>query len=102
MERLFALFDTDGSGELDFMEFTAGIWNICTMDDVAIARFCFSLVGSESDVRPGGDRDKWTGVEEPPALTLPQCDALYRMLTEDSTKKSSGQGVEPLAVADFV
>jgi serine/threonine-protein phosphatase 2B regulatory subunit len=29
--RVFALFDEDGSGEIDFREFVLSMWNYCTL-----------------------------------------------------------------------
>jgi hypothetical protein len=31
-ERVFGVLDADGSGALDFEEFSAGVWNYCTYD----------------------------------------------------------------------
>jgi Ca2+-binding EF-hand superfamily protein len=30
-ERVFSIFDEDGSGEIDFREFVLSLWNYCTL-----------------------------------------------------------------------
>ena len=30
-ERIFSIFDEDGSGEIDFREFVLSLWNYCTL-----------------------------------------------------------------------
>ena len=30
-ERIFSIFDADGSGEIDFREFVLSLWNYCTL-----------------------------------------------------------------------
>ena len=41
--RVFALLDTDGSGEIDFREFVIATWNYCTFTHRALAVFAFNL-----------------------------------------------------------
>jgi len=92
LDRLFVEFDSDGSGELDFLEFACGIWNVATMDDIALARFCFELVGDAPE-HSGVPEDEIPSIgHEPTPLSLHQCDSLYRMLTnlpEDSSAESN-------------
>lgn len=57
--------DLDGSGELDFQEFLLGIWNLNTMDDKGLIKFCFEIF----DIDKGG------------TLDMAELDALCRMLT---------------------
>ena len=42
-ERIFRVFDTDGSGQLDFREFVLAVWNYCSMDQSLLHHFAFQL-----------------------------------------------------------
>ena len=42
-ERVFAYFDLDGSGLLNFHEFVCGVWSFCTNDARRIVCFCLNL-----------------------------------------------------------
>ena len=35
-ERIFSIFDEDGSGEIDFREFVLSLWNYCTLTAVTL------------------------------------------------------------------
>ena len=41
--RVFAYFDLDGSGLLNFHEFVCGVWNFCTNDARRVVQFCLAL-----------------------------------------------------------
>lgn len=43
IDKCFQYFDTTGSGTIDFLEFTIGVWNICTMEVDALSNFAFDL-----------------------------------------------------------
>jgi len=47
--RLFDLLDQNSSGELDFVEFCIGIWNVCSFDDESALRFAFSIYDYDDD-----------------------------------------------------
>jgi Ca2+-binding EF-hand superfamily protein len=42
-DRVFSVLDTDGSGSVDFREFTLALWNFCSMDHRSLMRFSFTL-----------------------------------------------------------
>lgn len=63
-ERVFTMLDLDGSGQLDFHEFLAGVWNYCTYDASLVARLVFDIF----------DCDRLR------KLTVPELDAMIRML----------------------
>lgn len=46
-ERIFRVFDTDGSGQLDFREFVLATWNYCSMDQSILHYFAFQLYDSD-------------------------------------------------------
>ncbi len=46
--RAFSLFDSDGSGELDFREFVISIWNYCSIDKTGLIEFAFALYDMDS------------------------------------------------------
>jgi Ca2+-binding EF-hand superfamily protein len=50
-ERIFRVFDTDGSGKVDFREFVLACWNYCSMDMTFLPYFAFSLY----DLDGGGE-----------------------------------------------
>lgn len=43
IDKCFEYFDTTGSGSIDFLEFTIGVWTICTMKVDTLANFAFDL-----------------------------------------------------------
>ena len=49
MVRLFDLMDQNESGELDFVEFLVGLWNVCTFDEESAVRFAFSIYDYDDD-----------------------------------------------------
>jgi serine/threonine-protein phosphatase 2B regulatory subunit len=38
-ERIFSIFDEDGSGEIDFREFVLSLWNYCTLTKATLGTF---------------------------------------------------------------
>lgn len=42
-ERIFSIFDEDGSGEIDFREFVLSLWNYCTLTKVTLDMFAFDI-----------------------------------------------------------
>eukprot|EP01032_Pedospumella_encystans_P031606 gene31606-35683_t len=42
-ERIFSIFDADGSGEIDFREFVLSLWNYCTLTKATLDMFAFDL-----------------------------------------------------------
>ncbi len=38
-ERVFSIFDEDGSGEIDFREFVLSLWNYCTLSRATLGSF---------------------------------------------------------------
>ena len=43
IDKCFEYFDTTGSGSIDFLEFTIGVWTVCTMKVDTLANFAFDL-----------------------------------------------------------
>ena len=43
IDKCFEYFDTTGSGSIDFLEFTIGVWTICAMKVDTLANFAFDL-----------------------------------------------------------
>ena len=37
-ERVFSIFDEDGSGKIDFGEFVLALWNYCTLSKVILSK----------------------------------------------------------------
>lgn len=64
MVRLFDLMDQNESGELDFVEFLVGLWNVCTFDEESAVRFAFSIYDYDDDgyIRTGELNDLIKGV----------------------------------------
>ena len=48
-ERCFKNFDTNGSGEIDFLEFMITVWNICTFKIDSLSNFTFDMYDLDSD-----------------------------------------------------
>ena len=44
--RIFGIMDVNGNGTVDFLEFTAAVWNFCALDDDDLLRFAFYLYSS--------------------------------------------------------
>lgn len=42
-QRIFSIFDEDGSGEIDFREFVLSLWNYCTLTKATLDMFSFDL-----------------------------------------------------------
>ena len=47
-ERIFSIFDEDGSGEIDFREFVLSLWNYCTLGKSILDLFSFDLYDRDS------------------------------------------------------
>jgi Ca2+-binding EF-hand superfamily protein len=47
-ERVFAVFDEDNSGKIDFNEFVLSLWNYCTLSRVTLGMFAFDLYDRDS------------------------------------------------------
>eukprot|EP01035_Chromulina_nebulosa_P022337 gene22337-28925_t len=47
-ERIFSIFDEDGSGQIDFREFVLSLWNYCTLSSATLALFAFDLYDHDS------------------------------------------------------
>jgi serine/threonine-protein phosphatase 2B regulatory subunit len=47
-EQIFTIFDSDGSGKLDFREFVLSVWNYCTVGDASLDIFAFDLYDTDS------------------------------------------------------
>lgn len=47
-ERVFGIFDEDGSGQIDFREFTISLWNYCTLGKSTLALFAFDLYDKDN------------------------------------------------------
>mmetsp|Transcript_20738 Transcript_20738/g.59441 ORF Transcript_20738/g.59441 Transcript_20738/m.59441 type:complete len:383 (-) Transcript_20738:1360-2508(-) len=43
IDKTFEYFDTTGSGTIDFLEFSIGVWTICTMKVDTLTNFAFGL-----------------------------------------------------------
>ncbi len=43
-EKVFSIFDDDGSGEIDFKEFVMTLWNYCTLTAATLGNFLLSDV----------------------------------------------------------
>lgn len=46
-DRVFAMFDEDGSGQIDFREFVLTLWNYCTLSKASLIVFAFDLYDSD-------------------------------------------------------
>lgn len=42
-KRVFSIFDSDGSGAIDFGEFVTSMWNYCTLDKNDLISFSFDM-----------------------------------------------------------
>ena len=47
-DRVFNLFDEDGSGKIDFREFVLSLWNYCTLSKASLVIFAFDLYDVDS------------------------------------------------------
>eukprot|EP01038_Epipyxis_sp_PR26KG_P009777 gene9777-13152_t len=47
IERVFLLFDDNGSGAVDFCEFVVSVWNYCTLGPASLTTFTFDLYDSD-------------------------------------------------------
>jgi Ca2+-binding EF-hand superfamily protein len=47
-DRVFNLFDEDGSGIIDFREFVLSLWNYCTLSKASLVIFAFDLYDVDS------------------------------------------------------
>lgn len=47
-ERVFSIFDEDGSGQVDFREFVIALWNYCTLGRSTLVAFAFDLYDKDS------------------------------------------------------
>jgi len=56
--------DQNDSGELDFVEFLVGLWNVCTFDEESALKFAFSIYDYDDDgyIRAGELSDLIKGV----------------------------------------
>lgn len=41
-DRVFSIFDEDGSGKIDFSEFVLSLWNYCTLSKASLGTSSFS------------------------------------------------------------
>ena len=48
-ERCFSIFDTTGSGDVDFLEFMITVWNICTFKIDSLSNFTFDMFDLDAD-----------------------------------------------------
>mmetsp|Transcript_15932 Transcript_15932/g.32272 ORF Transcript_15932/g.32272 Transcript_15932/m.32272 type:complete len:355 (-) Transcript_15932:561-1625(-) len=48
-ERIFAAFDKDGTGKIDFFEFVVSLWKFCALGEDSLVVFAFSLYDTDSD-----------------------------------------------------
>jgi serine/threonine-protein phosphatase 2B regulatory subunit len=46
--RAFSVFDSNGSGKVDFREFVLSLWNYCTLTKVTLDIFTFDLYDEDS------------------------------------------------------
>ena len=42
-QKVFSIFDEDGSGEVDFKEFVMTLWNYCTLTSSTLGNYFFLL-----------------------------------------------------------
>jgi Ca2+-binding EF-hand superfamily protein len=43
-ERIFAAFDKDGTGQIDFFEFVVSLWKFCALGKESISKFIFYML----------------------------------------------------------
>lgn len=48
-DRVFSIFDEDGSGKVDFREFALSLWNYCTLSRTTLDLFAFDLYDTDSN-----------------------------------------------------
>eukprot|EP01032_Pedospumella_encystans_P023264 gene23264-26333_t len=46
-EQLFKVFDSDGSGKIDFKEFVLSVWNYCTISPSSLDMFTFDMYDND-------------------------------------------------------
>eukprot|EP01032_Pedospumella_encystans_P011241 gene11241-13081_t len=46
-QKVFSIFDDDGSGEVDFKEFVMTLWNYCTLTAATLEMFAFDMYDSD-------------------------------------------------------
>lgn len=80
VEKCFEYFDTTGGNDIDFLEFTVSVWNICTLDTKTLPNFTFDLYDLDSD----GE------------LTCPEIEKLVHELYGNHDKSMNTQGKECL------
>jgi Ca2+-binding EF-hand superfamily protein len=90
-EKLFTIFDTDGTRDIDQGEFLCGMLSYLTMDYTVLADFAFNLANSNNDTML--DRDEvfsacceMHGLEELEAKMVAQLDSIDFPLTQDEFK----------------
>ena len=90
-DRAFGILDEDGSGELDFHEFIAGLWLIASANNHHLCRFGFDIFDEDG----GGSLDE----AELDAMfrmmhnveVLPEkVEAAYRHIIDEAKKKRDG------------
>lgn len=54
-DRIFSIFDEDGSGQVDFREFLLSVWNYCTLTRATLDHFAFDLYDMDSDGQLSSD-----------------------------------------------
>ena len=42
-ERIFSIFDEDGSGQIDFREFVLSLWNYCTLSNATLGTYIYII-----------------------------------------------------------
>ncbi len=43
-ERIFSIFDEDGSGQIDFREFVLSLWNYCTLSNATLGTYIYICI----------------------------------------------------------
>eukprot|EP00942_MAST-04A_sp_MAST-4A-sp1_P014039 g14039.t1 len=47
-KKLFQIFDDNGSGGVDFLEFVTTLWNLCTFSNQGLKNCCFKIFDADS------------------------------------------------------
>lgn len=50
-DKIFQVFDNDGSGKIDFHEFVLSLWNFNTLSNHQLAEFAFCLYGKRVNLQ---------------------------------------------------